>query len=143
MALPTSYTEAAFALFLHAQLSRVAAELGWSDGGGADAGSYGEIINDTLLACQVDAISSIEGRNGIQQLRTVGRYFAWRAAVEALTTEHDLSADGASLSRSAVFEQALKMLDRAELETAVYGIGPQAGSYVATVTAVSRTDPYS
>jgi len=143
MALPSSYTEPTFAQYLHAQLSRVAAELGWSDGSGVDAGSYSEVINDTLLACGIDDIGQMTTRDELRKLRVVGRYYAWRAAVESLVTEHDLAADGASLSRSAVFNQARQMLNRAEEEAAVYGIGPAAEGAQVTITTVTRTDPYA
>ncbi len=144
MPVPTAYTEETFAQYLHKTLSRAAEELGWLDGGGQGVGDYGEIINDTLIACQAGDIADLVGRSNVQKLRVVGRYYAWRAAVEALVVEHNLAADGASLQREAVFAQAKSMLDRVAEEAAVYEIGPLSpANYSAEILGVARSDPYS
>lgn len=140
MPVPTSYTEAAFAVYLHGVLSTTAVELGW-DADGTTTGDYSEIINDTLIACGVAAIDELSGMADIQKLRTIGRYYAWQAAVEALVVEHNLSADGATLQRETVFKQAQQMLNQAADKASTYGVGPF-GNYEVTITEVSHKDPY-
>lgn len=140
MPVPTSYTEEAFAVYLHGVLSTTAVELGW-DADGTTTGDYTEIINDTLIACGVAVIDELSGMADVTQLRTLGRYYAWQAAVEALVVEHNLSADGATLQRETVFKQAQQMLNQAADKASAYGIGPY-GDYTATITEVAHNDPY-
>lgn len=142
MSVPTTYTEQTFAQYLHSILSKTALELEWSAGDGSDVGNYGEIINDTLIACGVTTIAEMSGIDAVQKLRIVGRYYAWQAAVEALVVEHNLAADGASLQRETVFKQAKMMLDMAADKVGDYGIGPYGDSYSIEILSVSRHDPY-
>lgn len=140
MPVPTSYTEAAFAVYLHSVLSTTAVELGWS-ADGTTPGDYTEVINDTLFACGVAAIDEMMGMADVQKLRTLGRYYAWQAAVEALVVEHNLSADGATLQRETVFKQAQQMLSQAADKASTYGIGPY-GNYSVEIIGVAHNDPY-
>ena len=138
MPVPTSYTEATFAVYLHSVLSTTAVELGWT----ATTDDYGEVITDTLIACDVTSINELAGMANMKKLRALGRYFAWQAAVEALVVEHNLSADGASLQRETVFKQAQQMLARAAEDAAVYDVGFFGGGYSIDILGVSHDDPY-
>lgn len=117
MSAPTSYTEATLATYMHSVLGDVATTMGWSAG----TASYGEAVNETLLAYGVDSISSISGRDGIAKLRALARVEAWRQVISNTAGGYDFSADGASYSRSQMHEQALASMRVAEADAMQYG----------------------
>ncbi|MCC6490679.1 MAG: hypothetical protein IT364_24550 [Candidatus Hydrogenedentes bacterium] len=116
MAIPTSYTEATFAAYLHSELGPVASSLAWT----VDAGDYDEAVNDALLMYGVTDIAGITGAENIQKLRLLGKLAAWRRVLEHTAGDHDFSADGASYSRSQVNQMAQERVQDLETRAAPY-----------------------
>ncbi len=136
MAAPISYTEKTLAEFMHQDLGRTAEVLGYA-AGIEDAGSYAEAVNETLLAY---GVSDISAAVEIPRLRILARAAAWRMAASGLVTAYKFSADGSSYERSALFEHANRMLNRAEYNAAAW---EDSRAHVVTVTrSQPLTDPY-
>lgn len=136
MAAIQPYTPQTFKEYLHSLLGHTAAGLSWSVAGG----SYDEILSEALLAIDTDDITTITDNAGLGKIRAVGRYCLWSAVAAALAGEFDFSADGGSYSRNQAHENALKMLDRAEIDLAQYGLI----GYVVTSSGATygKYDPY-
>ena len=116
MALPTAYTEAELAAFIHAELGGVATALGWT----VDGGSYDEAVNDALYLANVSDIATVTSRDAVFQLRRLAMLAAWRRVVAAVSLDYDFSADGGKYSRSQVATQAAARVRELETETAGY-----------------------
>ena len=135
MPLPTSYTEATFKAFLHAELRDVGLALGWSVAGG----SYDEPLNDALFAYEADDIASVSGRDNLRKLRALGRVAVWRAVVNATSGDYDFAQPGGSrYDRSQVHQMAQDNLDRAVAEALVFS--PE---YLVGVATVVYEDYYT
>lgn len=119
MAAPTTYTENAFAEFLHTSAGRVAEVLGWS----VAAGSYSEIVNEALLTVGAETIAGVTGAVEIRKFRAAGQVALWESIVAALTAEYDFSADGGSYSRSQMQKAALARLEQAKATLAQIELG--------------------
>ena len=136
MPAPTSYTELEFATYLHKQLGETAELLGWTP----TAMSYQQIVNDTLLACDVSTIDQLSGAADMRKLHAVGVWSMWRAVVAGLTSEINYSVDGGNFSREAIWQHAQRALDHAYVDA----IGWMDDSYVFEILPVSNGhDPYS
>lgn len=133
MPVPTSYTENSFALFLHETLGDIADVLGWE----TVDGIYDEIINDTLLAYGVNNLSQA---TDIKKLRTLGKLMLFRAGMTAAIPEINYTADGATMSREAIFQHFKTMADQMYLESLAYAVDY---NYDAQINGVTRNDPYS
>lgn len=133
MALPASYTEAELAAYMHSVLGSVATALGWSVAGE----SYVEPVNETLAAYGVDDIAAISGRANIVKLRALARREVWRAVVAQSAAHYDVTADGASLTRSQIQAQAREQLRLAEIDCLTYD-----PAYRVSVTGIDHNDPY-
>lgn len=129
MPVPTSYTEANLATFMHGCLGDVATELGW-----LAASSYSEAVTETLLAY---GVTDIAGATDMRKLRALARREAWRAAVGSLASRYDFTADGASHHLSQVYSQAQHALAAAEADAVRYDTAHQA-----TLTKIHYGDPY-
>jgi hypothetical protein len=135
MPVPTSYDEDGFKAYLHGRLNRggVADAFGWT----VAAGSYDEIVNDTLLAY---GVADVAEATDIAKLRALGNLALWEAAKEAAVLEVDYSADGASFSREAIFRHIETMLGQARYDAILY---VNSDGYTVDIYGVSRSDPYS
>lgn len=134
MALPTAYTEAELAAFIHAELGGVATALGWT----VDGGSYDEAVNDALYLANVSDIASVSGSDAVFRLRRLAMLAAWRRVVAAVSLDYDFSADGGDYSRSQVAAQAAARVRELETETAGYR-----GDYAVEIQRVDHThNPY-
>jgi hypothetical protein len=131
MSIPTAYTDKQLALYMRRVLGPTAESLGW-DVANDDAGDYAEIVTDTLLAI---GITDITEATDIEQIRAVARWQAWRWAADALATKFDLSTDGQSLSRSQLYEHAVRSRDAAYAAAA-----PHLTTYAVTATRIVHTD---
>lgn len=116
MAIPTSYDEAGLKAYLHAELGTMATGLEWT----VDAGSYDEIVYDSLFRYGQIDIGEITGADNVRRLRCLAKVFVWRAVVKAVAGDFDFSADGASFSRSQIQTMAEKALRMAEDEAGPY-----------------------
>lgn len=139
MALPSAYTEKTFADYLHQLNPAQAATLGWVVGA-ADAGSYAEIVNDTLLGCSVDDIGELAGRVLVAKLRAIGRACYWRAVMEGHTNKISFGVDGSRYERKDLFNQAKAAYAVALAEAAGYGYSAPGAKI--TVKRIVRGDPY-
>ncbi len=135
MPLPSSYSEESFKAYLHGRLNRggVAEAFGWT----VAAGSYDEIVNDTLLAY---GVTDVADATDLAKLRALGHLALWEAAKEAAVLEVDYSADGASFSREAIFRHIETMLGQARYDATVY---LDDDLYTVSIHTVGRHDPYS
>lgn len=135
MPLPTSYDDEGFKAYLHGRLNRggVADAFGWS----VAAGSYDEIVNDTLLAY---GVADVPGATDLKKLRALGNLTLWQAAKEAAVLEVDYSADGTSFNREAIFRHITDMLGQARYDAIPY---LNDDGYSVDIYGVSRSDPYS
>jgi hypothetical protein len=131
MAAPSSYTEDELKAFLHGELGSVADTLGWSV---AD-GDYDEIVNEALIAYDVDDIADADD---IAKLRALGRVAAWKAAMYDLAARYDFEADGGQYKRSQLHDMAQRNLMMAEDDALRY-----VDWYTVTHTAVTYDDPYA
>lgn len=135
MPLPTSYTEDGFKAYLHGRLNRggVADAFGWS----VAAGSYDEIVNDTLLAYGVTGIAAAVD---VAKLRALGSLALWQAAKEAAVLEINYTADGTTFNREAIFQHIETMLAQARLNALLF----DDSSYAISITGIDHSgDPYS
>ena len=108
MAAPVSYTEKTLADFMHAELGKTGSLLAYAVGA-ADAGSYQEAVNETLLNY---GASTVDGAVDIQKLRALARVEAWRKAVGDLTTAYRFTSEGSTFDRGRLYQQAVETLLR-------------------------------
>jgi len=116
MAAPTVYTEKTLADFMHALLGPAAGILGYAVGT-ADAGSYQEAVNSTLLAYGAQSIAQAVD---IESLRALARVEVFRMAVGGLAALYDFSAENGSYQRSQMLAGARANLQAAELAALPY-----------------------
>ena len=136
MPAPTSYTELQFAEYLHRLLGETVELLGWT----VTAGSYQQIINDTLLACDVAAIDQLSGAADMRTLHAVGAWAMWRAVVAGLTSEINYSVDGGKFDREAIWQHAQRALDNARVDALTY---TDSAFVVEVLSVLHEYDPYS
>lgn len=117
MSAPASYTEATLAAYMHSALGDTATALGWAAG----TASYGEAINETLLAYGAGDIATVTGNDNIARLRALARAEAWRQVAAYTAGNFDFSADGASYNRSQMHAQAKAAVQMAEADAMRYG----------------------
>jgi hypothetical protein len=118
VAVPTAYTEAELAAYLHDTLNAggYADDLGWVV---AD-GDYDEVVNDALIAIEADAIEDVSGRTSIARLRALGRVALWRRVMAATIAEADTRVGNASVSMGKIHDHARAMLAEAEADANQY-----------------------
>lgn len=117
MTAPTSYTEATLAAYMHATLGDVASALGWASG----TASYGNAVDEALLAYGATDIATITGTEGIAKLRALARAESWRQVAAYTAADFDFTADGATYNRSQIHAQAVKALAQAEADALRHG----------------------
>jgi hypothetical protein len=134
MPLPTSYDEAGCAASLHGRLNQggVADAFGWS----IAAGSYKEVINDTLLAYGADDVAEA---TDIRKLRALGNLALWQAAKAAAVLQISYTADGTTFNRQAIFQHIEAMLGQARYDAIPY---LDDAAYAVSVYGVRHNDPY-
>ncbi|MCX6081786.1 MAG: hypothetical protein NTW32_19850 [Chloroflexi bacterium] len=136
MTVPSVYSEKSLAEFMQAELGKVAVLLAYA-AGAADAGSYAEAVNESVLRYGSVLIADC---TEILKLRALARVEAWRKACNDLTTVYKFSSDGSSFERETVYRQAVQNLNRALGLAAEYDPG---GAYVISISrAVPVNDPY-
>jgi hypothetical protein len=113
---PIVYTEGTLAAFIHQVLGPVADALTWSVG----AGSYDEIINETLFKAGQTDLSLIVTQEDIRKLRTLARLEAWRAVVDQSASDISFEADGGRYSREQFHKMAAENFAKAESAAAEY-----------------------
>lgn len=99
MAIPTSYTEPELITRLQVTLRPVLSVIGWE----TNDPIYHEIVVNCLNEY---GVTDLADASDINKLLKLARYFAWQAAVDALSVRYDYSDGGASYSRSQAYEQA-------------------------------------
>lgn len=112
----TSYSETAFAEFLHKEIGGVATRLGWS----VEAGSYTDIVSSVEL---VLGITDVADYANIRQLLALGKREVWRQVVKDLTDKFRFAADFQTFERQQMQAMALKALSIAESECQEAGVG--------------------
>lgn len=120
---PTVYSEITFAEYLHQALGATAEALGFDP----SAGSYAEVVNETLLAYGELAMANITGAANLKKLRALGRLEAWRAVVAQTAGDFAFEADGGKYNRSEIHKMALENLAKAESEAAQYDTSLRVG----------------
>lgn len=118
MPVPTAYTEAGLAAYMHAQLGDVATVLGWSTGAGT--GNYAEAVDEALIAYGVGDISLA---TDIGRLRAAARREAWRLALNSLVARTDFTVDGQQFADSQMVAAARSRLAEAESDALARGLG--------------------
>lgn len=134
MPVPTSYTEAEFADYLQRAMGGLSGVLEWT----SDRQSFDEVIIDTLNAMEVVNVEDVP-ESEIPKLRALGKVYLWKSISVEMSADYDFSADGASYSRSQVFEHAQRMLSQAEIDAADWLITSKVGVAKATY----HRDPYA
>lgn len=135
MAVPTSYTEDSFALYLHNVLDGVADVLSFS----IDSGSYDEVVNDVLIALDEDDITTIADIRG---LRATGRYYVWKKAADKAATIYDFSVDKRSFKRNQIAEHIAERLAAAENDPHAT-IASNDSATIVTIPLTYTQDPYN
>lgn len=139
MAIPTSYTEQTLADYMVTVTEQVSAAIG------LDFASFGEAINDTLIAY---GESDIADATNIKKLRALAKVEAWRRCVEALAARYDKSRnDGQSViydKENQLFTNAQKQLELAEIYASNLGYVSDSSPYnTITVAKLQFDDVYS
>lgn len=131
MPVPSGYaTETDLATFMAGEIGRIASILGLTVPAG-----YTETIIDTLIAYGVETIDEAAD---IRKLRALARREIWRGVVAKLASGINFTADGVTVNRSQLQQQAKVALTNAE--TACVPFDDQ---YVVRVDHVTQTvDPY-
>lgn len=132
MPVPSNYaTETDLATFMAGEIGRIAAILGFTV-----PTSYSETIIDTLITYGVE---SIDEATDIRKLRALARREVWRSVVAKLASGINFTADGVTVNRAQLQQQAKVALNIAE--TACVPFDDQ---YVVRVDHVTQTvDPYT
>lgn len=135
MPVPTAYSEALFASYLHSVLDKLADALDWD----ASDPRVLEAVTDTLLEYGVSDIATITEGTDMRRLRALGRRAIWRAVVQATAGKYDFSDSDAKFSRSQVNEQAREMLKLAETDCLEFS-----PTYAVSIVSIRRPqDPYA
>ena len=137
MSVPSSYSASELAAYMHGELRKVAAMLGFTA-----PDSYTQAITRTLLAYGVTDIASA---SNVPRLLALSSVEAWRLATQQLTPEFNFSTDGRAQDRGDLFKHCKEMLADAESNAAMY---PDDGSgtdraLAGRVIVHYRGDPYS
>lgn len=138
MPLPTVYSETTLARYCHAVLDEVARQLGWT----VEGGSYGEIVNEVLLALDTDDLSVWTTTLQREQLRAVARWKAWEQAADALAGYYDVTEDLQSIKRSQMHKAALASAERARDAAAALGVESVYVPGQLTTFSMPSWDPY-
>jgi hypothetical protein len=133
MAVPSSYTETTLKTFMHDILGAVATSLDWS----VAAGSYDEILNETLFAYDTDDVTTISGRENLRKLRILARCEVWRAVMGEVSGDYDFIDEGGDNKRSQAFEMASKNYADAAIAAIAYD-----SMYEVTTETIDFDDPY-
>lgn len=145
----TTYSESTFRSYLYAQLSpTLVGIIGWTS---ASDPALQTMVDDTLLILETSDITTLTTANALAQLRAVGKYMLWRAAIQFLVTQYDVTVDGSTFKRSQLIENLMKLLGFAYDEAIAAGVPsdalpPAPGSAAmppATVSGVAYRDPYT
>lgn len=115
MPVPTSYTEATLADYMHAVLGPVGVALNYMP-----ATAYREPITETLLTYGTTDIATIAGAANLRKLRTLARVEVWRMVVGHVSGDFDFTADGATFSREQLHAMATANLKQAMADAEVY-----------------------
>ena len=127
MAFSDTYTEEGLAAAMVAELSDVAAVLGWTG-----LAHLQHAVNRTL---RLYGVSDIASATDPEKLEALAFWQAWAAAVKALSARIDQDADGADLKRSQYVKHAQACLAQAAAEAAIYVAATGTGSGAAETVA--------
>lgn len=145
----TTYTEATFRAYLYSQLSEtLRSTIGWSS---ANDPAFTLMVDETLLVLERADIATLSTSGELRQIRAVGRYMLWRAALQWLVTQYDVTVDGSTFKRSQLVQNIEKLLRFAYDDAIAAGVDPDdlppaPGSVAmppATVSSIGYSDPYS
>lgn len=145
----TAYTDVTFQAYLYSQLSEtLRATIGW---GSATDPAFGMMLDDALLVLGVADVATLVTSGALAQVRAVGRYMLWRAAIQWLVTQYDVTVDGSTFKRSQLVTNLQTLLRFAYDDAVAAGVDPDAlppapGSVAmppASVHAIGHSDPYS
>jgi hypothetical protein len=145
----TPYTEATFKNYLFSQLAEtLRATIGWAS---TSDPALTLVVDDTLLVLDVADITTLVTSGAIAQLRAVGRYMLWRAALQWLVTQYDVTVDGSTFKRSQLLTNLKELLRFAYDDAIAAGVSAEAlppapGSVnmpAASIGAIGYDDPYS
>ena len=135
MPVPTSMTEQNVADYMHAVLSDVATDLGFT---ATSLGSYEEAIYDVALAL---GVGDVADETDMAKLRTFARLYAWKHALAAASARYDVADGTQSLKRSQMVDGIKEAL--AEAQSDASGYAEAISGFEVTVTPISRNrDPY-
>lgn len=139
MATPTTYTPKAFSQYCDRVLGHTAALVDWKPGqDDASAGSYDEVLNETLLSLGLTDVTEIDADN-VYKFRVLARVQLWKHLAAQVAGDYSFSADGGSFSRDQVLAMAEKMLAIAQSDAAqfdpVYAVQLDGVEY--------KNDPYA
>ena len=131
MSVPMVYTEASLIAFMTTVLGPTGDALPETI---RDA-VYQEALIETLLSY---GVGDIVNATDVQKLRALARVAIWQAVVDATAGRYDISADGQSLSRSQLHQQARQSLRAAKQTAARYD-----DAYAVVMASARYTsDPY-
>jgi hypothetical protein len=136
---PTAFTEAALADYLHDVLGQTADALGLSPGGDTDGrGSLAPAVWQTVWAYG-DGITAPGQADDLPRLLALARREAWRLAAGRAAGEFDFSSAGTSETRSQLRRHIADQLKAAEDDAAQY----DAAAGLAAAAVFRPHDPYA
>lgn len=130
MAVPTAYSEAQLADFMHSVLGKTASIIGWSS-----PDSYTEAVYDAAIMAGVDDVADT---TDVAKLRACARLAVWQAVEADTVGYHDFSEDQQSFRMHQVHIQAVAKVKEARREASRHGINAVA----MTSTTIRRISPY-
>ena len=131
MAIPTSYSENDFRVYLYTILGETAGALGLEP----IPADFDEAVYDTLNDY---GVSDLSEATDITKLRLLGKLNAWKRALAVVSSDYNFSDAGAKYDRSKVFDQIEKNITKLKLEALPYLSAYQIG--VSTID--WKNDPY-
>lgn len=118
MPVPTAYTEAELATYMHDELGAITTNsLSW-----VNPGSYANAIIKVLFEMGVSDISEVLP-DEIPKLLSVAKVMALRAAVTQIAGKYDFMTDSQSFRRDQQFKHLKEALSIAESDAYIYGVG--------------------
>lgn len=120
MAIPTTYSPKTFSQYCDRVLGHTAALVDWRPGqDDTSAGSYEEVLNETLFSMGISDVANIDSNN-VYKFRVLARVQLWKHLAAAVAGDYSFSADGGSFSRDQVLGMAEKMLAIAQSDAAQF-----------------------
>lgn len=135
MAQITAYDTFSLMEWMHREVKPFAAVLGWS----IEAGDYANAADETVERYGVADVSSA---TDIPLLRAHALVAVMDRVCRGLAVKYDVTTDGQSMSRSKMYDAAVKELERAQTRLGVVQRSRGVGASIISAPLIQKTTPY-